>query len=73
MNRAGALKPRLLFVDGDAGRIALFSRWLEGTKFALVPARSGGQAIGMLSREFGGAVGAMLDHNLSDAPLHALN
>ena len=41
------LEPRLVLVEGDAGRIGLFSRWLEPTEFVLVAARSGGQTLGL--------------------------
>lgn len=63
------LKPRILLVEDDAGRIEIFTKWLEGTEFVLVTARSGGQAMGLLSKGFDGVAGVMLDHDLSDAPL----
>jgi len=67
------LKPRLLLVEDDAGRIEIFSNWLADTEFVLVTARSGGQAIGMLSKGFDGVAGLMLDHDLSDAPLTSVD
>jgi len=63
------LRPRLLLVEDDVGRVDLFSKWLQDSEFVLVTARSGGQAIGMLSKGFDGVAGLMLDHDLSDAPL----
>jgi len=63
------LKPRLLLIEDDEGRIKTFLRWLEGTEFVLVVARSGGQAMGMLRQGTKGVAGVLLDHDLSDAPL----
>lgn len=63
------LRPRLLLVEDDVGRVDLFAKWIHGTEFVLVTARSGGQAIGMLSKGFDGVAGLMLDHDLSDSPL----
>lgn len=63
------LKPRILLIEDDSGRIEVFSRWLSGTEFVLVPVRSGGQAMGMLSRGSTAAIaGVLLDHDLSDSP-----
>jgi CheY-like chemotaxis protein len=67
------LRPRLLLVEDDAGRIDLFSKWLDGTEFVLVTARSGGQAIGMLKKGLDGVAGVMLDHDLSDSPLTSVD
>ncbi|WP_127803943.1 response regulator [Hydrogenophaga sp. NH-16] len=63
------LKPRLLLVEDDEGRIDRFSRWVEGSGFVLVTVRSGGQALGMLSKGSTEAIaGILLDHDLSDSP-----
>jgi CheY-like chemotaxis protein len=65
-----ALLPRILLIEDDAGRIESFTRWLAGTEFVLVVARSGGQALGMLAKGSTEAVaGILLDHDLSDSPL----
>jgi CheY-like chemotaxis protein len=62
------LKPRLLLIEDDAGRIDVFSRWLEGSEFVLLVCRSGGQALGMLSKGSTEAIaGILLDHDLSDS------
>ncbi|QTN22190.1 hypothetical protein HZ992_18800 [Rhizobacter sp. AJA081-3] len=63
------LKPRLILIEDDDGRIKAFQRWLEGTEFVLVVARSGGQAMGMLLQGAKGVAGVLLDHDLSDALL----
>jgi len=63
------LKPRILLVEDDRGRIDIITRWLRSTEFVLVTARSGGQALGTLSRGAEGIAGLMLDHDLSDSPL----
>lgn len=63
------LRPRILLIEDDEGRIGLFSRWLEGSEFVLVVVRSGGQAMGMLSKGSTEAIaGILLDHDLSDSP-----
>jgi CheY-like chemotaxis protein len=67
------LRPRLLLIEDAAGRIEHFTRWIEGTEFVLAVARSGGQALGMLSKGFDGVAGVMLDHDLSDAPLTSVD
>jgi CheY-like chemotaxis protein len=67
------LHPRLLLIEDDAGRIDYFTRWTAGTEFVLAIARSGGQALGMLSKGFDGVAGVMLDHDLSDAPLTSVD
>lgn len=69
MNTVKALRPRILLIEDDAGRIAVFQRWLEGSEFVLVVVRSGGQALGMLRHGCEGVAGILLDHDLSDAPL----
>lgn len=64
------LKPRILLIEDDAGRIDVFTRWLKDSEFVLVVCRSGGQALGMLSQGKNNAIaGIMLDHDLSDSPI----
>lgn len=70
---AHRLHPRLLLIEDDAGRIEKFTHWIEGSEFVMVVARSGGQALGMLSKGFDGVAGVMLDHDLSDAPLTSVD
>jgi len=65
------LKPRLVLIEDDLGRIEHFARWLTGSEFVLVTARSGGQALGLLRHGAQGMAGLMLDHDLSNAPLTA--
>ncbi len=63
------LKPRILLIEDDSGRIDVFRRWLADTEFVLAVARSGGQALGMLSKGGTEAIaGILLDHDLSDSP-----
>ena len=63
------LKPRILLVEDDMGRIEVFEKWLDGTEFVLSVARSGGQALGMLTKGGTEAIaGVLLDHDLSDSP-----
>lgn len=63
------LKPRILLIEDDAGRIEVFTRWLEGSEFVLSTVRSGGQALGMFAKGSTGAIaGVLLDHDLSDSP-----
>jgi CheY-like chemotaxis protein len=64
-----ALRPRIVLVEDDPGRIENIAQWLLGTEFVLVVARSGGQALGLLSRGAEGVAGLMLDHDLTDSPL----
>lgn len=63
------LKPRIVLVEDDPGRIEFFSRWLQATEFVLVTARPGGQALGLLGKGAEGVAGLMLDHDLSDSLL----
>jgi hypothetical protein len=64
-----SLKPRLVLVEDDAGRIDAFASWIDPREFVLVVARSGGQAIGMFGKGSTQAIaGLMLDHDLSDSP-----
>jgi CheY-like chemotaxis protein len=63
------MKPRILLIEDDNGRIEIFQRWLDGGEFVLVVARSGGQALGMLGKGSTQAIaGILLDHDLSDSP-----
>ena len=63
------LKPRILLIEDDSGRIDVFTRWLKDTEFVLATVRSGGQALGMLSKGSTEAIaGILLDHDLSDSP-----
>lgn len=64
------LKPRIVLIEDDWGRIETFKQWLAKTEFILVVTHSGGQALGMLRKGSTEAVaGMLLDHDLSDAPL----
>ena len=64
-----ALKPRILLIEDDVGRIEVFTRWLKDTEFVLSVVRSGGQALGMLGQGSTQAIaGILLDHDLSDSP-----
>lgn len=64
------LKPRLVLVEDDPGRIEVFTTWIDATEFVLVVARSGGQALGMFGKGSTQAIaGLMLDHDLSDSPI----
>lgn len=65
------MQPRILLIEDDAGRIEVFERWISGTEFILVAARSGGQAMGMLRHGGRAVAGLLLDHDLSDSPLTA--
>ena len=63
------LKPRMLLIEDDSGRIDIFTRWLKDAEFVSVTVRSGGQALGMLSKGSTEAIaGILLDHDLSDSP-----
>ena len=63
------IKPRILLIEDDTGRIDVFTRWLVNTEFVLATVRSGGQALGMLSKGSTEAIaGILLDHDLSDSP-----
>lgn len=64
------LKPRILLIEDDPGRIEAFRQWLEGTEFVLEVARSGGRALGALGRgSIHTVAGILLDHDLSDSPV----
>lgn len=62
------LKPRILLIEDDPGRIDEFREWLKGTPFVLVEATSGGQAMGMLRHGSEGIAGICLDHDLNTSP-----
>ena len=68
MNQAPTLKPRLLLIEDDAERIALFRQWVVKTHYVLVEATSGGQAMGVVNRGGEGVAGIMLDHDLNTSP-----
>lgn len=64
------LRPRILLIEDDAGRIATFRRWLEGTEFVLIEASSGGRALGILRKGMtDGIAGLCLDHDLHLQPV----
>lgn len=67
------MQPRILLIEDDAGRIEIFERWISGTEFTLVAARSGGQAMGMLRHGGHAVAGLLLDHDLSDSPMTAVD
>lgn len=62
------LKPRLLLIEDDVDRIALFRKWVARTPFVLIKATTGGQAMGVVIRGCDGVAGVMLDHDLNSAP-----
>lgn len=68
MNLAPTLKPRLLLIEDDADRIALFRQWVIDTPYVLVEAKSGGQAMGVVNHGGEGVAGIMLDHDLNTSP-----
>ena len=68
MIQAQPLKPRLLLIEDDTDRIALFRQWVVKTPFVLVEATSGGQAMGVVNRGGEGVAGIMLDHDLNTSP-----
>jgi len=68
MKRIPALRPRMLLIEDDADRIALFRKWVAETPFVLIEATTGGQAMGVVSRGGDGVAGIMLDHDLNSAP-----
>jgi len=68
MNQRPTLKPRLLLIEDDADRIALFRSWIVGTPYVLIEATTGGQAMGVVSRGGEGIAGVCLDHDLNTSP-----
>lgn len=68
MIQAQTLKPRLLLIEDDADRIALFRQWVTSTPYVLIEATSGGQAMGAVNRGGEGVAGIMLDHDLNTSP-----
>lgn len=66
------LRPRILLVEDDAERIAMFRRWVAGTEFVLIEASSGGRARGILRKGMTeGIAGLCLDHDLDQQPVNA--
>ena len=64
------LKPRILLIEDDPDRIAIFRKWLLGTEFVLVEASSAGRAMGMLRKGMmDGIAGLCLDHDLNQQPV----
>lgn len=64
------LTPRILLIEDNAERIALFRDWLLGSEFVLIEASSGGRAKGILRKgSTGGIAGVMLDHDLDQQPM----
>lgn len=62
------LRPRILLIEDNPERIALFRKWLEESPFVLIEATSGGQAMGVVSRGAEGIAGICLDHDLNTNP-----
>ena len=62
------LKPRILIIEDDGDRLALFRQWLSGTPYLPVEVTSGGQAMGMLHHGAEGVAGICLDHDLNSRP-----
>lgn len=68
------LKPRILLIEDNAERIALFREWLCGTGFVLIEASSGGRAKGILRKgSTEGIAGVLLDHDLDQQPVTAVD
>lgn len=67
------LRPRILLIEDNPERIALFRKWLEASPFVLIEATSGGQAMGVVSRGAEGIAGICLDHDLNSNPKTALD
>lgn len=64
------LNPRLLLIEDDGDRIAVFSKWMENTEFVLLVARSAGQALGLLRRDGVSVIaGVLLDHDLTESTI----
>lgn len=68
MNQPKKLSPRLLLIEDDADRIALFRQWVASTPFVLIEATTGGQAMGVVNLGGEGVAGIMLDHDLNTSP-----
>ena len=68
VNQRPKLKPRLLLIEDNAERIALFRTWVANTPYVLIEATTGGQAMGVVSRGGEGLAGICLDHDLNTAP-----
>ncbi len=66
------LSPRILLIEDNPERIALFRNWLVNSEFVLIEASSGGRAKGILKKgSTGGIAGVMLDHDLDQQPMTA--
>jgi len=64
------MKPRILLIEDNAERIAIFRQWLSGTEFVLIEASSGGRALGILRKGMtDGIAGICLDHDLDQQPV----
>ncbi len=68
MNNKPRLKPRLLLIEDNEDRIALFRAWVANTPYVLIEATTGGQAVGVVNRGGEGVAGICLDHDLNSAP-----
>ena len=67
-----ALSPRILLIEDNRERIALFRDWLRNSEFVLIDASSGGRAKGILRKGLtGGIAGVLLDHDLDQQPMTA--
>lgn len=67
---APTLKPRILLVEDDPGRILRFRHWLENSGFVLIEASSAGRALGILRKGMtDGIAGIALDHDLNLQPV----
>lgn len=62
------LRPRILLIEDNVDRIALFRQWLADTPYLPVEVTSGGQAMGMLHYGADGVAGICLDHDLNSQP-----
>lgn len=64
------IKPRILLIEDDPHRIAVFREWLKETEFVLIEASSGGRAMGILRKGMTeGIAGICLDNDLEKQPL----
>ncbi len=68
MRTRPSLRPRLLLIEDDSDRIALFRTWVANTPYVLIEATTGGQAMGVVSRGAEGIAGICLDHDLNSSP-----
>lgn len=65
------LRPRILLIEDNPDRNALFREWLQGTPYLLIEATTGGQAMGLLRHGAEGIAGICLDHDLNSRPMTA--